>query len=153
LTKTLEIFPTSTITQTPVPLGILPLLFYPPLLMNYDPSVWEDKSHYTTPNVMGNNYLENRKLTTCTLGVIGPSGNFPTPSEIIYLGKARYQVTIYEHQIDGKIYALYLQDKPLSGYDHGIGAQVLGVTASPSEWLACKKAAEKILSTLHAPSE
>jgi hypothetical protein len=157
-TTTLEIFPTSTITQTPtitqtqIPLGIFPLLFYPPLVMNYDPSAWEDKSHYTDLSVMVN-YLEDRKLTTCILGVVGPSGNFPTPSEIIYLGKARYQVTIYEHQIDGKIYALYLQDKLLSGYDHGIGAPVLGVAASPSEWLACKRAAEKILSTLHSPSE
>jgi hypothetical protein len=145
---TLEIFPTSTITQTPVPLGIFPLLFYPPLVMNYDPSAWEDKSHYTDLSVIVN-HLENRNLTTCKLGVIGPSGNFPTPSEIIYLGKARYQVTIYEHQTPGKITALYVEDKPLPGYDHGIGTPVLMIEASLSEWSDCKKVTEKILSTIH----
>jgi len=120
--------------------------------MDYDPSVWEDKSRFADPTVIVN-YLEHRKLTTCILGVIGPSGNFPIPSEIINLGKLRYEVTVYEHQIPGKIMALYIEDKPLAGYDSEVGYPVLNIQASPSEWKDCKKAAEEILSTIHSPSD
>ncbi len=144
---------TSTTTPTPVPPGVFALLFYPPLVMNYDTSVWKDESHYTDPNFMVN-YLQARSLKMCRITIQGPSGLYPNPpDEFVYLGNVKYQVTTLKDSPSGLMTTIYIEDQSLSGYDYVLkGLPVPVVQASPTEWKECKNLAEKVLSTLHSPN-
>jgi hypothetical protein len=143
--------PTSTIQPTPVPPGVFAILFHPPLILNYDSSIWSDESEYTNTNRMVN-YLQARSLETCHIGPQGASGNFPSPDEIVFLGNIRYQVTTFKDLPPGSTTSYYINTNSLAEYNYeGIGAIVLTISASPVEWDACKILAEKILATLQFP--
>jgi len=149
--ENLRITPTFSTTATPVPPGVLPLLFYPPLIMNYDTYLWKDESRYTDPVYMAN-YIRAQSIETCTLGVQGPSGFYPTPEEIVHLGDVKYQIVTEENLLPGSVIAYYFEANSLSGYNYEIGLPVLVIQANQSEWNECKTLAENVLSTLHAPS-
>ncbi len=134
--------PTDTNTPTLVPPGVFALLFYPPLIMNYDTVIWK---------MMDVNFIQVLKLETCQLGEIGPSGNFPTPDEILQLGDVRYQVTVSDKTPPGLITARYIEDQSIKDYDYNLGVAVVMLQAKPSEWDKCKTLGEMVLSTLHIP--
>lgn len=150
-----------TITPTPVPTGVFVLFFYEPLVMNYDPSIWEDRSNYAEWGTNRNpatgtiieNYLQAKDLKSCAIGVQGPTGfQGPHSTEIVRLGNIDYTVLTLQDSSPASIGAFYIVDQSLIGYNDDIhGLPVLGVGASPSEWKACKASAEKVLSTLHVP--
>lgn len=128
--------------------------------MNYDPSIWEDKSNYTewglnfSPQVgvIIKNYLQALQFKVCQIGVIGPSGYFPSAEEIVQLGNIRYQLTTSENEQFGVRIGHYIEDQSLSGYNYDrYGLPVLEIIATPSEWDECKKLGENVLSTLHVP--
>jgi hypothetical protein len=141
---------TSISTLSPVPPNVFVLLFYPPLIINYDTAIWKDESNYRDGNFMVN-YLQALNLETCQIGVIGPSGNFPYPDEFVQLGGVRYQIAIFEDITPGLITAYYIEDQSLAGFDYEMGVPVLTVQSNPSEWSECKTLTEAVLSTLHSP--
>ncbi len=139
-------------TSTPVPSGVFAILFYPPLVLNYDPSAWEDASKYTDGNVMLN-FLQARPLQTCTLGPEGPNGDWPSQSEVVQLGKISYQFSFQDNG-HGDIVSLYLLEgssDSLPGYNGQPGLPKFNVVASQAEWEQCKALAEQVLATLHVP--
>ena len=142
---------TPTVTPTPVPTGVFALKFYPPLILNYDPILWDDKSEYTNLEMMIN-YLQSRELDTCQIGVAGPSGNFPPQYEVITYGNVRYLVSKTEDIVNKLTYGLFIEDQSLVEYDYTDGLPVLNVIANPEEWLACMDRAEKVLASLNSPS-
>lgn len=151
---------TPTITPTPVPTGVFVLFFYEPLVMNYDPSIWEDRSNYAEWGTNRNpatgtiieNYLQARKLATCRIGVQGPTEfNAPVPSKIVLLGNIKYEVKTVDDSSSGSVGAFYIDDESLADYDYINQLPVLGVGATPGEWNECKALAEEVLSTLHVP--
>ena len=157
-TKT-QISSSPTITLTPVPPGNFVLLFYPALVMNYDPSVWEDKSNYaewglnfsTQAGIIVKNYLQSLSKV-CQIGVIGPSGYFPLAEEIVQLGDVRYQLTTSDNEQFEVRTGHYIEDQSLIGYNYDrYGFPVLEIIAPPSEWDECKKLGENVLATLHVP--
>lgn len=139
-------------TPTPVPLGIFALKFYPPLIVNYDPSEWKDESRYTDFKFM-ENFLQSRRLSTCIIGVQGPTGFYGPQPEFVpaLLGDIRYSVIFWGETTPSVISAWYIEDQSLVDYDYVAGLPILAVQASVSEWDACKAQAEKVLSTLHVP--
>lgn len=135
--------PIGTNIPTPVPPGVFASLFYPPLIMDYDTSVWK---------MVKVNFLQALSFETCQLGEIGPSGNFPIPDEIIQLGNVRYQVTVSDKTPPGLMTALYIEDRSLKdGYNYDLGVAVVMLQAKPSEWNECKTLGEMVLSTLRVP--
>lgn len=150
ISPTIQITPLS--TPTPVPSGVFAILFYPPLVFNYDPSAWEDASRYTDANVMLN-FLQARPLQTCTLGPEGPNGDWPSQYEVVQLGKISYQFSSLDNG-HGDIVSLYLLEgssDSLPGYSGAPGLPKFNVVASQAEWEQCKALAEKVLATLHVP--
>ncbi len=147
---TLPAMPAS--TSTPVPSGVFSILFYPPLVFDYDPSAWEDASSYADANAMLN-FLQARPLQTCTLGPEGPNGDWPSQYEVVQLGKISYQFSSQDNG-HGDIVSLYLLEGPsgsLPGYTGAPGLPKFNVVASQAEWEQCKALAEKVLATLHVP--
>ena len=138
-------------SPTPVPAGVFALLDYPPLVLEYDPSLWKDESQYTNPDKRVN-YLQAKELGTCTLAEGGGSGFFPTPDQIVDLGGVRYQVTMLQDTPPDRTVGHYIEDQTLTGYRYQLGLPVLEISARPSEWDQCKLLAEKVLATLKAAS-
>lgn len=153
-------FLSPTVTLTPIPLGAFIVFFYPPLVMNYDPLIWEDKSNYgewglnlsTRTGVIIKNYLQALHFKECQIGVIGPSGYFPSPDEVVHVGNVRYQLTISEDEQFGVRVGHYIEDQSLTKYDYNrYGLPVLQILATPSGWNECKTMGETVLFTLHVP--
>lgn len=150
---------TSIDTLTPIPSGIFVLLFYPPLIISYDSSIWADKSNYRdrgenvnpSVDVTIDNHLQALNLETCQVGVAGPSGNFPIDAEHIQLGIVEYLFSLSETNTQGMTAALYIENQSIDGYDYKDGLPVLMIQASTSEWKECKTLGEKVLSALHLP--
>lgn len=148
----------ATNTITPVPVGNFVPFFYPSLIMNYDPSIWEDKSNYAewgkdlspVPGTIIDNHLQALELQRCQIGVIGPSGNFPTPDEIISLGNVKYQLTISEDNDLGVKRAHYIEDQSLISYNYDHGLPVMEIVSNTSEWDECKMLGEEVLATLRS---
>lgn len=142
---------TPTITTPAVPEGIFALIFYPPLIMNYDPTIWVDLSEYTNKERMVN-YLQSTLWETCKIGVQGPTVfNIPYEFLKVTLGKIRYIVVTIQEPNRGITSARYIEDQSLTGYDYGPGLPIPVVSAQTDEWITCKEQAEIILSTLHSP--
>lgn len=139
-------------TPTPVPAGMFALAFYPPLIVNYDPSEWKDESRYADNKSM-TNFLQARRLSTCTIGVQGPTDfNGPQPEFVLErLGDIRYSVIFLGEDPQSVVSAWYIEDQSLADYNYAAGLPIFAVQASASEWDACKALAEKVLFTLHAP--
>jgi len=136
------------IAATPVPSGVFVLSFYAPLIMNYDTSLWTDESIYTIRNFLMN-YLQAMNLTSCSIGVQGPTDfNGPHTSEIVRLGKLRFEVLSFPASLRDFVNKTYLADQSLAT-DYGL--PVFWVSAIPDEWDECKKMAEEVLSTLRFP--
>jgi hypothetical protein len=142
---------TPTATPTPDPAGVFSLKFYPPLIMDYDPALWENKSEPANPDWMIN-YLQSREMDTCQIGVVGPSGNFPPQLEVVTFGNVRYLLSKSEVIVNELIYALFFEDQSLKEFDYSNGLPVLSLNASPADWFACMGLAEEVLATLHSPS-
>jgi len=151
---TLTHVPSITFTNTPtdVPVGIFALKFYPPLVMEYDPSLWEDKSEYTNPDWMIN-YLRSRSLEKCLIGVQGPT-DFNDPIEFtdIQLGSISYSMTKFENSDLGEVGAMYIEKQSLVGYDYAPGLPIPTIASSLTEWEVRKLLAEEVLATLRSPS-
>jgi hypothetical protein len=142
----------SLFTPTPVPPGVFALVFYPPLIMKYDPSEWKDESRYTDKKNMMN-FLQSRRLSTCVIGVQGPTDfNDPQIKFVpVQLGDIRYSFVFWGETSKSILSAWYIEDQSLSEYDYLRGLPILGIQANVSEWDACKNLAEKVLSTLRVP--
>lgn len=145
--------PSVTATTTPVPTGVFALLFYPPLIMNYDPSMWKDESQYIDRSVMVN-YLQAKNLTTCTIGVQGPTDfNDPLSSEIILLDGINFSILSFSETSSDFVNRAYLADQSLVGFDYAnYGLPVFWISAKSTEWNECQEFAEEVLATLHSPS-
>lgn len=130
--------PTVSATITPAPPGTYALFFYSPLVMNYDPLIWEIK-----------NGLRIKKLTSCFIGEQGPTDFNGTHSEqIVRLGEINYTVLSFPESSPEYISHVYLADPSLATET---GLPVFWVGAKSDEWNECKKLAEDVLSTLHSP--
>lgn len=155
LTITPAFTSTSIIIATAVPLGVFALLIYPPLIVNYDASVWKDESYYSEvslkPAYSILNYLQSLSLETCQIGIQGPTGDFPFTPEVVQLASVRYEVITFTDSPPGSITTYYIENKSLAGFNYEMGTSVLVVQASLTEWNECKTLAEKVLSTLRVP--
>jgi hypothetical protein len=142
--------PTSTATTVPtLTPGVFSLQWYKPLVMDYDPNAWVDKSEPGNPDRYVNT-LQSREVASCTIGVKLPSGWGDYPYQTVQLGKIDYTVYTFPDTPPGSITADYFADNSLTGYDYGIGTPIPMVQSSTSEWSRCKTIAEKVLATLHA---
>lgn len=142
-------------TPTPVPVGIFALLTYPPLVMDYDVTVWEDESQYAEVSIKPTysvlNYLKSLSLETCQIGIQGPTGDFPLTPEAVQLDSVKYEVITYTDSPPGFTTAYFIENKSLIGFNYEAGTSVLVVQASLIQWNECKTLAEKVLSTLRVP--
>lgn len=130
--------------------GLFQLSIYPPLFMDYDPSIWLDKSDlvYRAELV---NYLQNQELESCTISVRGPSGFYPENMSEITLGNITYQVYARENAEISRVIKTYFAKSSIKGdVSSTAGMAVLDVQASPSEAEQCFETAEIVLGTLHA---
>jgi len=130
---------------------MITLLFYPPLVLNYDPAVWIDKSEYSNQDQMVN-YLQAKNLSHCALGPMGSSGFFPESGWIKSLGDTTYFVSegTLAGQEDATIY-YYLAICGVNGYGTENAIPVFDVNANQSDAVDCVDLAEQVLSTLHVP--
>ena len=148
--------PGTAVAITPVPAGTYAIMIYPPLMMNYDPMVWKDESHYESQRLMPvyfiSNYLQSLNLESCVIGPQGPIGDFPLTPETVQLGRVRYHVVTFTTEMpEDSVNAYYIEDQSLPDFNYENGTAVLSVRANPSEWDRCKALAEEVLATLHAP--
>ena len=130
--------------------GLFQLSIYPPLFMDYDPSIWLDKSDlvYRAELV---NYLQNQKLESCTISVQGASGFYPENMPEITLGNITYQVYERENAEIGQVIKTFFAKSSIKGdVSSTAGMAILAVQASPSEAQQCFETAEIVLGTLHA---
>jgi len=141
--------PTFTPTPSPVPPGVLALMFYPPLILLYDPAVWRDESPYPA---QGSNQLQAVQRETCRLAVAGGSGMNPGPTELLTLGDIAYSRTTYVNDPPGQTAALYLELASVPDYDYANPAPVLALVASSADWEACQALGETVLATLQVPN-
>lgn len=145
---------TPTPTNTPVPPGIFSVIFYPPLILQYDVEQWEDTTPYTDPNAIAENRLQSKKLASCRIGVQG-STNFNDPTmfthDIIRLGNIDYSVMTTTNDQSETIHSFYIDESSLEEYDYRDGFPVLTVRSKPEEWEECRSLAEIVLSTLSLP--
>jgi len=149
--KTLIPSITPTNTPTNVPIGIFPLKFYPPLVMNYDPTLWEDKSEYKNQDWMIN-YLQARNFVKCIIGVQGPTDfNGPTEFTDIQLGNIRFSMMTFENTERAEVGAMYIEQQTLIGYDYAPGLPIPTINSSLAEWEDCRTQAEEVLATLQSP--
>ena len=137
---------------TPVPSGVFVLLLYPPLVMNYDPSVWKDESQYSDTLSMSTyfitNYLQALQLDSCKIRQQGPMGDIPAAPQVIQLGTVRYEVVTLRNSPDS-VLVYYIENQSLTELNYDHGTAVLAVEASQAEWVECRKIAEEVLATLH----
>jgi hypothetical protein len=154
-TITLSFTSTPNLAATAVPPGVFALLIYPPLVMDYDVTVWEDESRYADaalkPAYSVLNYLQSLGLETCQIGIQGPTGDFPLTPEGVQLDSVKYEVITFTESPPGFTTAYYIENKSLTGFNYEAGAPVLVVQASLIQWNECKTLAEKVLSTLRVP--
>ncbi|HCR70105.1 MAG TPA: hypothetical protein DIW23_01565 [Anaerolineae bacterium] len=143
---------TSTLTSTSVPLGVFVVLSHPPLIMNYEPSKWEDKSKYFD-NTSVLNYLQTKELSSCKIGIQDPAGYYePYESETVTLGNIDYTIIYPDSTSSDYVLFLYLDAESFSGYRYDLyGLPVFGISSNSSEWEECKKLGEEVLSTLRIP--
>ena len=123
---------------TPAPAGTFAFFFYFPLIMNYDPSIWEIR-----------NGLQAKELASCTIAEQGPTDfNGPHISEIVQLGDIRYEVLSFPDSPPDRVSHAYLADE-IHATESGL--PVFWVSARRDEWDRCKSLAEIVFSTLHFP--
>jgi len=130
--------------------GLFQLSIYPPLFMDYDPSIWLDKSDlvYRAELV---NYLQNKELESCSISVQGASGFYPENMPEITLGVITYQVHESESAEIGRVIKTYFAKSSIKGdVTSTAGMAALAVQASLSEAEQCNEAAKIVLGTLHA---
>jgi hypothetical protein len=137
---------------TTVPAGTFTLILYPPLVLDYDPSQWLDRSDYRKNPPMLKNGLDSLQLPSCGLGILSHSGFFPAPDETVVLGDGRYLVASFSDLVPGEISTFYFEDEALPNFDYEkYGIPVLQVNALESEWKECRRLAEELIETIHAP--
>lgn len=149
--------PTEAVTPEPtyVPAGTFAVLYYKPLVLNYDPAVWQDVSLYRFTHRRIVNYLLAKGTSTCRIDIQGPSGF--TSSEEGYtqgekqLGDITYK-TLESSQPTANKMTFYFAEGEIASYDSAIGAPILVISANEEEWETCKTAGEEVLGTLHAPA-
>ena len=124
--------------STPAPAGVFVFYFYSPLIMNYDPSLWEIK-----------NGLQAKQLASCSITEQGPTDFYdPHTTESVQLGNVRYEVMTFSDSSPNDVRHLYLADQ---AHATDSGLPVFWVTAKNDEWNKCEPLAEKVLATLHFP--
>ncbi|MCL4560963.1 MAG: hypothetical protein M1281_10150 [Chloroflexi bacterium] len=131
--------------------GVFALQYYPPLVMEYDPNLWLDKSEPDNPS-MYVNFLQFKKLASCTIGVSLPSGMNPMPFETVRLGDVVYDVYTFPHADTGTITNVYYANHAVPGADYSIGIPMPMIESNLSEWDECKALGEQVLATLHSSS-
>lgn len=153
-TATLTAQPVPTLQTTPTPGGTQPpegifaLKFYPPLVVEYDPVVWRDASEYNNALMMVN-YLQHRALPGCSIGVMGPSGFYPSPMQRQRLDKIEYEIFRQESVQSGQTNIYYFASgASLAEIHKNVGIPVLIVQAFPEEIDQCEADAEIVLVTL-----
>lgn len=125
--------------STPAPAGVFVFYFYAPLIMNYEPSLWE----------IHDGVLQAKDLTSCTIAEQGPTDfNGPHSKRIKQLGKIDYTILSFPDSPADQVRLLYMADQTLAT-DSGLPIYLL--SANPSEWDRCQSLAEEVLSTLHFP--
>lgn len=142
--------PTNTISLSPThpPVGIFPVEFYPPLVLDYGPGQWVDKSEYGNTKMM-NNFLQHSVLESCTIGPMGPSGFWPEDMTDKKLGSITYQVQYDQVTSTGESVSYYFAiSAPGAGIDNDTGIAHFAVISNPSQADGCKAAAEDVLATL-----
>lgn len=140
-------------TAIPVPdliPGMFALQYYPPLVMEYDPEAWMDKSEPGNKQAYVN-FLQSKELGSCTIGVNLPSGWGDYPHETVQLGHVNYTVYTFgdSPSSPGQITAIYFANQ-LVGADYRIGIPMPMISASNAEWNRCKMLGEVVLATLRA---
>jgi len=124
-------------------IGEFKLIFYPPLVMNYEVQSWTDKSEYNNSSIKIN-YLQHQKLEACTIGVQGPSGFYPEDMKTVTLGKIVYQV--FTQESSGKINTFYFAQNTTTSEGN---IPILIVQSDASEDDECRAEAEKVLASLN----
>lgn len=138
--------PTPASTQPPE--GIFALKFYPPLVLEYDPTAWSDASEYNNPLMMVN-FLQHRALQSCSIGVMGPSGFYPSPMQPQTVGEIEYDTFRQEGVQSGQTNIYYFAlDASLTEIHNTAGIPILVVQAYPAEIDLCQADAEIVLATL-----
>lgn len=130
------------------------LYFYRPLVVDYDPAVWEDRSEPDNKEMMVN-YLQHRELASCTIGARGASGFYPENTQDVTLGDITYQVYVQEIASGAVVQDYFFKSAPTDTFDevlNTMGIPILEVQYQPSEEQDCLAAAEEVFATLH-PSE
>ncbi|HLO18199.1 MAG TPA: hypothetical protein VK206_25430 [Anaerolineales bacterium] len=124
--------------STPAPVGVFVFYFYSPLIMQYDPSIWEIK-----------NGLQARQLTSCSINEQGPMDfNGPHTSGFVQLGDIRYEVLSFSDSSSDYVSRIFLADQ---AHATEAGLPVFWVSAKSDEWNKCRTLAEQVLATLHFP--
>jgi hypothetical protein len=138
--------------RTPVPSGTFVLLLYPPLVLDYDPSLWVDQSDYNPNPPMLKNSLQSRTRTSCGLWILAHSGFSPIPDETVVLGNGRYLVASFDDMVPGEIHAFYFEDEAIPNFEYEkYGIPVLQLGAVESEWQDCRRLGEELIATIHLP--
>jgi len=143
----------TTAYRTPVPTGIFPMvIFYEPLALKYDPSLWIDQTNYDDPIYTGYG-LQSTSLATCTIGIQGPTDlNDPNAftSTKVNLGTIHFNMIRFKQPADnGMETAWYwVEDESVPGFSFANGTPVLVMQASATQWAQCKKLVEDVFATL-----
>ena len=159
-TKATEVIPPAIIPTADSPLevtsipevvsGEFRLLYYPPLVMNYNTSMWVDGTQPESGDPYQTNELRANGFSTCRIIVQGAMGIPPIEHQAIQLGNVQYnQYTIVTEAGDNM--ALFIENSSLSGYNYEQGLPIPAVTSNPAEWDMCLKMGEEVISTLHIP--
>ena len=138
-----------TITPSPAfpPEGVFAIKFYPPLVLDYPAEQWLDQSEYDNTQMMVN-YLQHRKMKTCTIGPMGASGFYPGNMDEIMLGSMGYQVLLDQQTTDGKVASYYF-----AKIENEAGIPHFAVQYIPEEAEECRSAAEAVLATIRSPDQ
>lgn len=142
--------PTRTISPSPSlpPEGILAVQFYPPLVLDFDPDQWEDKSEYGYTKMIVN-YLQHRELDSCTIGPMGPSGFYPEGMTGKVLGSIEFQVQSDQAASTSQWVSYYFAiTAPGGRIVNESGIAHFAVMYIPSQAEGCKAAAEEVLAAL-----
>ena len=156
-TRTAIPSPTPSYTPTRVPLGMYVLFFYSPLIMSYDPVIWQDNSNYAewgdklnpVEGVMIKSGLQAKNAVSCLLGEQGPTDfNGPTTEVKLKVGNINYTVISLPGSSPDVVNRAYLAEESLATE---YGLPVFWVSANSSEWDKCRSLAERVLATLRFP--
>lgn len=130
--------------------GEFRLLYYPPLVMNYNTSMWVDNTQPESGDPYQTNELRANGFSTCRIIVQGAMGIPPVEHQSIQLGNVQYnQYTIVTEAGDNM--ALFIENSSLSGYNYEQGLPIPAIASSPAEWDICMKMGQEVISTLHIP--